>query len=84
MQGCDCQICMGQCAQCKTQGCGMCNWCRQKGINPCPECADMYQNYLARINAGVNANANMGINVTFGTVLSILFIALVIYLLLKK
>lgn len=84
MQGCDCQICMMQCEHCKNYGCGMCNWCKQQNIAPCKECMGAYQNYLARLNAGVNANANVGINITFGTVLSLLFIAFVIYLVLKK
>jgi hypothetical protein len=75
---------MGQCEQCKIKGCGMCNVCRHNKVDVCKQCADMYQNYLARINANVNAGASVGINVTFGTVMSIFFIALVIYLIMKK
>ncbi len=82
--GCECQICMGQCDMCKTQGCGMCNMCKKHNVPVCMDCATTYQNYLARLNVGATANANMGINVTFGTLLSVLFIAIIAYLIWKN
>ena len=84
MHRCECGICNNKCNLCQNYGCGMCNFCKKHNIPTCKGCANAYQNYLAKFNAGVNANANMGININFMNLLSILFIAFVAYSMLKK
>lgn len=80
MENCDCQICMGNCPHCQNAGCGMCNWCKSNAIPQCGKCLESYTNFLNTVNPQQDSKYKM----TFGTVLSIFFITIVIYLIFKK